>query len=109
VAARSKVRSCLGLPNAPQGKSSRAPDGHPKLSQEPTLHNRAAAYRNSNARHQTGSVRNAATALTPTISEISRASRPYWMATIEPPIYGGIAAPNKVTSVVRPRRLINPA
>jgi hypothetical protein len=36
-----------------------------------------AAYRNANARHQTGNVTNAATAPMPTISEISRASRPY--------------------------------
>ena len=34
---------------------------------------RVAAYKNSNARHQTGSVRDAATSM-PTISEISRAS-----------------------------------
>jgi hypothetical protein len=30
------------------------------------------------------------------------------MATIEPPICGGIAASNKVTSVVRPRSPISP-
>jgi hypothetical protein len=34
------------------------------------------------------------------MAEISLASRPYWMATVEPPIWGGIAASNKVTSVV---------
>jgi hypothetical protein len=35
---------------------------------------RVAAYKNSNARHQTGAVRNAAAAPMPTISDISRPS-----------------------------------
>ncbi len=54
-------------------------------------------YSMANIFHHSGKVRKDRTVPTPTMSEMSGAFRPYWAATIAPPICGAMADSNSVT------------